>query len=60
VEFIAPKKDERQPVKVNVRHNGVLVHEGYAVRGELAEPRSLHLQRHGNRVQYRNIWVVPE
>lgn len=53
-------KDGRQvePVRMTVRHNGVVVHQDYEVRGKLTDPRRLHLQQHGNRVQYRNIWVV--
>jgi hypothetical protein len=44
------------PPRMTVRHNGVVVHENIEVRA--ADQRGLNLQRHGNRVQYRNIWAV--
>jgi hypothetical protein len=63
VEFTQPGSDAQGkpsgPVLVTVRHNGVVVHDKYEVRGKLSDARGIHLQRHGNRVQYRNIWIVP-
>jgi hypothetical protein len=41
-----------------VRHNGVVIHQDYDTRKKETPPRRLHLQSHGNRVQYRNIWLV--
>ena len=62
VEFSQPKRDAEgklmENILVTVRHNGVVVHEGYDTRRKESEPRRLHLQKHGNRVQYRNIWLV--
>jgi len=62
VEFSAERRDDEgrptEPIRVTVRHNGVVIHEDYDTRGKESTPRSLHLQRHGNRVQYRNIWLV--
>ena len=53
---------------MTVRHNGVLIHENQPLPGKTTAaaasgltPRdSLMLQDHGNKVQYRNIWVVPK
>jgi hypothetical protein len=63
VEFAQPPRNEEgQPqgkILVTVRHNGVVIHEDYDTRHAEHGPRRLHFQRHGNRVQYRNIWVVP-
>jgi len=64
VEFIEPPRDqEGKPqgnILVTVRHNGVVIHENFDTGKPESGPRRLHLQRHGNRVQYRNIWVVPD
>jgi hypothetical protein len=45
-------------VTVTVRHNGVVIHDCYDTRRKTLGPGGMHLQRHGNRVQYRNIWLV--
>ncbi|MBN2307692.1 MAG: DUF1080 domain-containing protein [Candidatus Hydrogenedentes bacterium] len=53
---------------ITVRHNGVVIHEDQPVSaptaagagGEASQPGGLHLQDHGNPVQFRNIWVVAE
>lgn len=62
VDFPEPKRGaDGKPlenVRVTVRHNGVVIHEGYDARRKESGPRGIHLQRHGNRVQYRNIWLV--
>lgn len=70
VEFIAPKyKDGKKTAdaRVEVRHNGVLIHPMFALKhatpgrqGEGPAPRPFYLQGHGNKVQYRNIWLVPK
>lgn len=68
IDFTGPKYDsdgkKLAPARVTVRHNGVVIHDDL----ELAEtpgrqkegpgPRGIHLQAHGNKVQYRNIWIV--
>ncbi|MHB8902533.1 MAG: 3-keto-disaccharide hydrolase [Thermoguttaceae bacterium] len=68
INFTAPKFDgagkKTASARVTVRHNGVVIHNDV----ELAEtpgrqtegpgPRGIHLQAHGNKVQYRNIWLV--
>jgi len=56
VEFSQP--DPKKNVVVTVRHNGVVIHKNYDTGKKNHPPRRLHLQRHGNRVQYRNIWLV--
>ena len=62
VELTQPKRDAqgrpRENIRVTVRHNGVVIHEGYDTGRKESGPRGTHLQRHGNRVQYRNIWLV--
>ena len=68
IDFTGPNYDSAgkklAPARVTVRHNGVVIHDDL----ELAEtpgrqkegpgPRGIHLQAHGNKVQYRNIWIV--
>jgi len=64
VEFNARKTDEAGKEipgpGFTVRHNGVVVHGGYGLSGSPGAQRGLKFQQHGNRVQYRNIWVVEE
>lgn len=50
--------------RVTVRHNGVVIHDNVELpketpgcKAEADEARGLFLQGHGNKVQYRNIWV---
>jgi len=62
VEFKPPRLGpDGQPqgnYRVTVRHNGVAVHKNYDTGRRELGPQRLHLQQHGNHVQYRNIWVV--
>lgn len=64
VEFRQPTDEDSSGspghVLVTVRHNGVIVHEDYDTRKKEWPLSRLHLQRHGNRVQYRNIWLLPQ
>ena len=55
--------------RVTVVHNGVLIHDNIELarhtpgrRNEGPEPLGVYLQGHGNKVQYRNIWIqyIPE
>jgi hypothetical protein len=53
--------------KVSVKHNGVLIHENLVLpketggrKAEGSAPLGVYLQGHGNKVQYRNIWVKYE
>jgi hypothetical protein len=67
MKFTAPKYEGGKKVanaKVEVRHNGVVIHPefelAHATPGRQDEgpaPRPLYLQGHGNKVEYRNIWV---
>jgi hypothetical protein len=48
---------------MTVKHNGVEIHNKVQVSKATTaapggEPKGIYLQDHGNRVQYRNIWVV--
>jgi hypothetical protein len=70
--FRAPRFGEdgqrTAPALVSVLHNGVSIHEDvevpYPTGGNMgldpAEPGPIMLQDHGNLVQYRNIWIVPQ
>ena len=59
--------DKIRDARLTVVHNGVTIHEDLEVpgptggarkKGETSEPAPILLQDHGNRVQYRNIWLV--
>ena len=66
--FHAPKKladGKVQAGSFTVLHNGVVIHEDYQIphgtpgrQPEGPGPRPLHLQGHGNKVEFRNVWVV--
>jgi hypothetical protein len=68
VDFTAPKYDGDKKTangRITVRHNGVVIHPDVELphftpgrQKEGPAPRPLHLQGHGNRVQYRNVWLV--
>jgi len=67
IEFTAPKYADGKKVgdaKVEVRHNGKVIHPEFALahatpgrQDEGPAPRPLYLQGHGNKVEYRNVWV---
>ena len=67
IDFTGPKFDAQEKktasARATIRHNGVMIHENVELSftpGRLQDgpgPRALHLQKHGNKVQYRNIWV---
>ena len=67
VEFTAPKYEDGKKIadaRVEVRHNGVVIHPEFELthatpgrQGEGPAPRPLYLQGHGNKVEFRNIWV---
>jgi hypothetical protein len=52
-----PTTNKQTSPRITVRHNGVLVHDNYELKGA-ANQGNIHLQNHGNPVVYRNIWVV--
>ena len=67
VKFTAPRYEGDKKVaaaRVEVRHNGVVIHPAFDLahntpgrQGEGHAPRPIYLQGHGNKVEYRNIWV---
>ncbi len=68
VEYTGPKYDESGKktanTRITVKHNGVTIHDNVELpkdcpgrKKEGPGPRALYLQGHGNKVQYRNIWV---
>ncbi|MCS7304954.1 MAG: DUF1080 domain-containing protein [Thermoguttaceae bacterium] len=71
IEFTAPRYDATGKkvanARLTVRHNGVVIHDNLELDkgtpGRAPEgpgPRPIHFQGHGNKVQYRNIWLVPK
>jgi hypothetical protein len=67
VEFTAPKYEDGKKVanaRTMVKQNGVVIHPEFELahntpgrQGEGAAPRPLYLQGHGNKVEFRNIWL---
>ncbi len=67
IDFTPPKYDGDNKIenaRVSIKQNGVVIHKDLELKdatpGCLPEgpgPRGLYLQGHGNKVQYRNIWV---
>ena len=71
IEFVAPRWDDDgdklAQARITVRHNGVLLHKDIRLTrptgaGSPERPGGgpIVLQDHGNRVRFRNIWVVPQ
>jgi len=67
VEFRAPRLDpdgnEVPAARMTVSHNGVLIHDDVELPvrlrgGEQVQTGGILLQDHGDRLQFRNIWVV--
>ena len=66
-DFTAPKYEGDKKVanaRLTLRHNGVVIHDNLELTrgtpgrtGEGPGPRGIHLQGHGNKVMYRNIWL---
>lgn len=67
IDFTPPEFDDEgnrtKQAVLTVKHNGVVIHDNLALEktpGRQAEgpgPRPIHLQQHGNKVQYRNVWL---
>jgi hypothetical protein len=67
MKFTAPKFKDGKKIanaKIEVRHNGVVIHPEFELplnspgrQEEGPAPRPIYLQGHGNKVEYRNIWV---
>jgi len=60
-----------EPARISLMHNGVLVQDNVALTGptlhklrppykQHAAKAPLYLQSHGNRLQFRNIWIVED
>lgn len=70
VRFTPPKYNgdvKVQNARITVKHNGVTIHDNIeliketpGLKREANEPRGIYLQGHGNKVQYRNIWLKYE
>jgi hypothetical protein len=68
IDFTAPKYDAAGNkignARITVQHNGKVIHDSIELpkatpgrQGEGPAPRPFHLQGHGNKVEYRNVWV---
>lgn len=72
VDFTAPKYENGKKVangRITVLHNGVKIHDNVEITkdnttsgmgGDPSKPGPIMLQDHGNPVQFRNIWIVPQ
>lgn len=69
IEFAAPKYDtagqKRANARLSVRHNGVPIYQDLELpqgtpgrQKEGPGPRPVYFQGHGNKVEYRNVWLV--
>lgn len=63
VTYIAPRFNEKGDVLENARitvlHNGIKIHNEFQPSRKPVPKGGILLQDHGNKVQYRNIWLVP-
>jgi RNase P/RNase MRP subunit p29 len=67
IDFTAPKYENDKKVsnaRITVKHNGVTIHDNIELPHDTPgrdkegpAPRPFYLQGHGNKVEYRNIWV---
>lgn len=72
IDFTSPKFENGkkvEPGRITVFHNGIKIHDNVKITvdnttaglgGDPSTPGPIMLQDHGNPVQYRNIWVVPQ
>jgi hypothetical protein len=68
ITFQAPRWDgdkKTQNARISVLHNGIPIHNDVEVpnktgsgKPEGPDPGPLYLQQHGNRVLFRNIWIL--
>lgn len=56
IEFVAPEGGV--PARMTVKHNGVVIHERLEMKGNNKTSGQVRFQRHGDWVQYRNMWIV--
>ena len=71
IEFRAARLNDdgsqKEPARVTLRHNGIVIQDNVSLAGPTpggtagpgAKEDILHLQDHGNRVRFRNIWYLP-
>lgn len=71
IEFWAPTfegKVKAKPARITVKQNGKVIHQDVAIAidntraglgGDPSTPGPIHLQDHGDPVQFRNIWLLP-
>jgi hypothetical protein len=71
IEYQAPVCENGEKVKpatITAHQNGKLIHDHVEIKldntvaglgGDPCTPGPIHLQDHGNPVQYRNIWLLP-
>ena len=67
IDVTPPKYEDGKKVenaRITVKQNGVVIHDNVELpketpgcKAEADEARGLYLQGHGNKVQYRNIWL---
>ena len=72
IHFQAPKFEDGKKVRpaiMTVYHNGIKIHDEVEIPvdntraglgGDPSKPGPILLQDHGNPVQFRNVWLVPE
>lgn len=59
--------DITEPARVTVLQNGIAVQNSQVIRGPTGAPMDIHpgepgpirLQYHGDRMEFRNVWVIP-
>jgi hypothetical protein len=51
-----PESKNKDAVKITVYHNGVKIHDQVGIGSKDSGP--IHLQNHGDKVFYKNIWIV--
>jgi hypothetical protein len=72
IAYRAPRFDtagkQTEKGHITVFHNGVMIHNNApfdaqvttaGLEGDVTKPGPILLQDHGNRVRYRNIWIIP-